>query len=86
MLIELRLTSDQQALLEPFVREASGACRNLIFIATAAPQGEVWRFQVMDVSPVTGSKIVRLIKPELRLALNDARLTRQPLPKAGRQP
>jgi hypothetical protein len=50
----LRLTPDQEALLAPIVRDAVALRQNVIFLATAAPEGGAWRFQVATLTPAVG--------------------------------
>jgi hypothetical protein len=62
--VELHLTPEQEALLTPSVRVASARHRNVAFLATCAPYKDVWRFQVVEISPATGSKILKLIQQQ----------------------
>ena len=62
--ITLFLTREQEHALGPLVRRASAARRNAIFIATAAPNNAVWRFQMTTISGATATKILRLLKTE----------------------
>jgi len=60
--IELRLTAGQEDLLAPIVRNAAALRRNVLFVATVAPDNGVWRFQVAPVAPALGSKLRSLLK------------------------
>jgi hypothetical protein len=61
-LIEFCLTPEQEALVSPMVRSASSKRRNVLFLATAAPHKDTWRFRAVEVSPGTGNKILKLIQ------------------------
>jgi hypothetical protein len=63
-IIELHLTGQQEKILAPIVREAVAARRYVLFLATAAPDKSMWRFQVVSLPPTTASKIGRLIRTE----------------------
>jgi hypothetical protein len=64
VIVEFSLNGEQEELLAPLVRQASCSRRNILFLATAAPHNGAWRLQVIEVSPTTGSKILKLIQPE----------------------
>lgn len=64
MNIELQLTPEQQGIVQPLVAAASSARKNAIFVATAAPNNGVWRFQMTTISGATATKILRLLKTE----------------------
>ena len=61
--VELHLTLAQEALLAPVVRDASTLRQHVLFVATAAPEGGVWRFQTEEEAPrgeVRRSKLAKL--------------------------
>jgi hypothetical protein len=64
MIIELQLTPQQQGVVQPLVSQVSSNRKNAIFIATAAPNNAVWRFQMTTISGATATKILRLLKTE----------------------
>jgi hypothetical protein len=63
-IIQLSLTSDQEALLAPLVKQACDARRNLFFIAVAVPRDGAWELQVVSVPATIGPKLRRLFKTE----------------------
>ena len=60
-IVELHLTSEQEARLAPIVRNAVLARSNVLFIAEALPRNGSWFFQAMTITASTGAKLRRLL-------------------------